>query len=287
MADGTSGERKWLVETAWLAERLSAPDIVVLDGTMHLPTAGRDARTEVLDGHIPGALFFDIDEISDRKSSLPHMLPPATEFASHMRKLGIGDGSHVIVYDTLGLYSAARVWWMFRTMGHADVAVLDGGFNAWREAGGAVEDLPPHVMADRHFTVRPRQDLVRSLEQMKDLVGGAAQVVDARSGPRFRGEIEEPRPGLRRGHMPGALNVYYGDLIGADGRLKPEPEMRAIFEKASVDLARPIVNTCGSGVTAAILALAQSMLGRDDAAVYDGSWAEWGAPKSGGAVETG
>jgi thiosulfate/3-mercaptopyruvate sulfurtransferase len=165
--------------------------------------------------------------------------------------------------------------------------VLDGGFNAWREAGGAVEDLPPHVMADRHFTVRPRQDLVRSLEQMKDLVGGAAQVVDARSGPRFRGEIEEPRPGLRRGHMPGALNVYYGDLIGADGRLKPEPEMRAIFEKASVDLARPIVNTCGSGVTAAILALAQSMLGRDDAAVYDGSWAEWGAPKSGGAVETG
>lgn len=278
---------KPVISAAWLKSHLNAPDVRVLDCSWFMPGSPQTGKQAYDNHHIPGARHFDIDDIADTTVDLPHMLPPPEKFSSRVRRLGLGDGHRIICYDQNGFLASARVWWMFRTMGHADVAVLDGGFNAWREAGGAVEDLPPHVMADRHFTVRPRQDLVRSLEQMKDLVGGAAQVVDARSGPRFRGEIEEPRPGLRRGHMPGALNVYYGDLIGADGRLKPEPEMRAIFEKAGVDLARPIVNTCGSGVTAAILALAQSMLGRDDAAVYDGSWAEWGAPKSGGAVETG
>jgi len=278
---------KPVISAAWLKSHLNAPDVRVLDCSWFMPGSPQTGKQAYDNHHIPGARHFDIDDIADTTLDLPHMLPPPEKFSSRVRRLGLGDGHRIICYDQNGFLASARVWWMFRTMGHADVAVLDGGFNAWREAGGAVEDLPPHVMADRHFTVRPRQDLVRSLEQMKDLVGGAAQVVDARSGPRFRGEIEEPRPGLRRGHMPGALNVYYGDLIGADGRLKPEPEMRAIFEKAGVDLARPIVNTCGSGVTAAILALAQSMLGRDDAAVYDGSWAEWGAPKSGGAVETG
>lgn len=278
---------KPVISAAWLKSHLNAPDVRVLDCSWFMPGSPQTGKQAYDNHHIPGARHFDIDDIADTTVDLPHMLPPPEKFSSRVRRLGLGDGHRIICYDQNGFLASARVWWMFRTMGHADVAVLDGGFNAWREAGGAVEDLPPHVMADRHFTVRPRQDLVRSLEQMKDLVGGAAQVVDARSGPRFRGETEEPRPGLRRGHMPGALNVYYGDLIGADGRLKPEPEMRAIFEKAGVDLARPIVNTCGSGVTAAILALAQSMLGRDDAAVYDGSWAEWGAPKSGGAVETG
>lgn len=278
---------KPVISATWLKSHLNAPDVRVLDCSWFMPGSPQTGKQAYDNHHIPGARHFDIDDIADTTLDLPHMLPPPEKFSSRVRRLGLGDGHRIICYDQNGFLASARVWWMFRTMGHADVAVLDGGFNAWREAGGAVEDLPPHVMADRHFTVRPRQDLVRSLEQMKDLVGGAAQVVDARSGPRFRGEIEEPRPGLRRGHMPGALNVYYGDLIGADGRLKPEPEMRAIFEKASVDLARPIVNTCGSGVTAAILALAQSMLGRDDAAVYDGSWAEWGAPNSGGAVETG
>jgi len=278
---------KPVISAAWLKSHLNAPDVRVLDCSWFMPGSPQTGKQAYDNHHIPGARHFDIDDIADTTLDLPHMLAPPEKFSSRVRRLGLGDGHRIICYDQNGFLASARVWWMFRTMGHADVAVLDGGFNAWREAGGAVEDLPPHVMADRHFTVRPRQDLVRSLEQMKDLVGGAAQVVDARSGPRFRGEIEEPRPGLRRGHMPGALNVYYGDLIGADGRLKPEPEMRAIFEKAGVDLARPIVNTCGSGVTAAILALAQSMLGRDDAAVYDGSWAEWGAPKSGGAVETG
>ena len=278
---------KPVISAAWLKSHLNAPDVRVLDCSWFMPGSPQTGKQAYDNHHIPGARHFDIDDIADTTVDLPHMLPPPEKFSSRVRRLGLGDGHRIICYDQNGFLASARVWWMFRTMGHADVAVLDGGFNAWREAGGAVEDLPPHVMADRHFTVRPRQDLVRSLEQMKDLVGGAAQVVDARSGPRFRGEIEEPRPGLRRGHMPGALNVYYADLIGADGRLKPEPEMRAIFEKAGVDLARPIVNTCGSGVTAAILTLAQSMLGRDDAAVYDGSWAEWGAPKSGGAVETG
>ena len=278
---------KPVISAAWLKSHLNAPDVRVLDCSWFMPGSPQTGKQAYDNHHIPGARHFDIDDIADTTVDLPHMLPPPEKFSSRVRRLGLGDGHRIICYDQNGFLASARVWWMFRTMGHADVAVLDGGFNAWREAGGAVEDLPPHVMADRHFTVRPRQDLVRSLEQMKDLVGGAAQVVDARSGPRFRGEIEEPRPGLRRGHMPGALNVYYGDLIGAEGRLKPEPEMRAIFEKAGVDLARPIVNTCGSGVTAAILTLAQSMLGRDDAAVYDGSWAEWGAPKSGGAVETG
>jgi len=278
---------KPVISAAWLKSHLNAPDVRVLDCSWFMPGSPQTGKQAYASHHIPGARHFDIDDIADTTVDLPHMLPPPEKFSSRVRRLGLGDGHRVICYDQNGFLASARVWWMFRTMGHADVAVLDGGFNAWREAGGAVEDLPPHVMADRHFTVRPRQDLVRNLEQMKDLVGGAAQVVDARSGPRFRGEVEEPRPGLRRGHMPGALNVYYADLIAADGRLKPEPEMRAIFTKAGVDLARPIVNTCGSGVTAAILALAQSILGRDDAAVYDGSWAEWGAPASGGAVETG
>lgn len=279
---------KPLVSAEWLISHLSAPDVRVLDCTYFMPGSPQTGKQVYAAHHIPGARHFDIDDVADTTIALPHMLPPPEKFTSRVRRLGLGDGHRVICYDQNGFVAAARVWWMFRAMGHTDVAVLDGGFNAWRNAGGAVEDLPPHVMSDRHFTVRPRQDLVRNLEQMKDVVDRQAmQVVDARSGPRFRGEVEEPRPGLRRGHMPGALNVYYADLIASDGCLKAADDLRAIFAAAGVDLSRPIVNTCGSGVTAAIVALAQSMAGHDDAAVYDGSWAEWAQADSGGAVETG
>jgi thiosulfate/3-mercaptopyruvate sulfurtransferase len=279
---------KPVISAEWLKSHLTAPDVRVLDCTYFMPGSPQTGKQAYDAHHIPGARHFDIDDIADTTIPLPHMLPPPEKFSSRVRKLGLGDGHRVICYDQNGFLASARVWWMFRTMGHADVAVLDGGFNAWRNAGGAVEDLPPHFVADRHFTVRPRQDLVRSMDQVKqNLESKVAQVVDARSGPRFRAEAPEPRPGLRGGHIPGSLNVYYADLIAADGRLKSEADMRAVFAAAGVDLSKPIINSCGSGVTAAILTLAQSMLGHDDGAVYDGSWTEWGQPDSGGPVETG
>ncbi len=279
---------KPVVTADWLKSHLSAPDVRVLDCTWFMPGSPQTGKQAYDAHHIPGARHFDIDDIADTTTTLPHMLPPPEKFSSRLRRLGLGDGHRVICYDQNGFLASARAWWMFRVMGHGDVAVLDGGFNAWRNAGGAVEDLPPHFQADRHFTVRPRRDLVRDLAQVKEtLATSSAQVVDARSGPRFRAEVPEPRPGVRGGHMPGAINVYYGDVIAADGALKPESELRAVFEKSGVDLSRPIINTCGSGVTAAILALAQSVAGHDDAAVYDGSWSEWGMPDSGGEVQAG
>jgi len=278
---------KPVVSADWLKSHLTAPDVRMLDCTYFMPGSPQTGRQAYDAHHIPGARFFDIDDVADTTVNLPHMLPPPEKFSSRVRRLGLGDGHRVICYDQNGFLASARVWWMFRIMGHADVAVLDGGFEAWRTAGGEVEDLPPHFVADRHFTVRPRRDIVRTLEQVQHaLETGSAQVVDARSAPRFRGEVEEPRPGLRKGHMPGAISVPFGDLL-ANGAFKPEADLRAVFEKAGVDLSKPITNTCGSGVTAAILTLAQSLLGHDDAAVYDGSWSEWGLPNSGGGVETG
>ena len=269
---------KPLVTADWLRSHPTAPDVRVLDCSWFMPDSPRTGRQAYDAHHIPGARFFDIDDIADTDTTLPHMLPAPEKFSSRVRRLGLGDGHRVICYDQNGFMASARVWWMFRVMGHGDVAVLDGGFEAWRGAGGAVEDLPPHFMADRHFSVRPRRDLVRDLDQMKQTVdGGGAQVVDARSAPRFRGEAPEPRPGLRGGHIPGSLNVPYGQLLAADGHMKSEADLRALFEGAGVDLSKPIINTCGSGVTAAVLALAQSVAGHDRAAVYDGSWAEWGA----------
>ncbi len=279
---------KPIVSAEWLRAHLTAPDIRVLDCTYFMPGSPQTGRQAYEAHHIPGARFFDIDDIADTDSSLPHMLPPPEKFSSRVRKLGLGDGHRVICYDQNGFMAAARVWWMFRSMGHGDVAVLDGGFDAWRAAGGAVEDLPPHFQADRHFTVRPRRDLVKDIDQVKAaLSGGSAQIVDARSAPRFRGEMEEPRPGLRKGHMPGSINVHYASIIARDGKLKSDAELKAAFAEAGVDLGKPIINSCGSGVTAAILALAQSIAGHDDGAVYDGSWSEWGLPSSGGQVETG
>jgi thiosulfate/3-mercaptopyruvate sulfurtransferase len=277
-----------IVSAEWLKSHLTAPDVRVLDCTYFMPGSPRTGREVYGAHHIPGARFFDIDDVADSDSTLPHMMPSPEKFSSRVRKLGLGDGHRVICYDQNGFLGSARVWWMFRTMGHADVAVLDGGFEAWRAAGGAVEDLPPHFLADRHFTVRPRRDLVRDIEQMKaNISTKAAQVVDARALARFKGEVEEPRPGLRRGHIPGSISLHYTQLIGADGKMKPDAELKAIFANAGVDLGKPIVNTCGSGVTAAILALAQSIVGNGDAAVYDGSWSEWGLPASNTPVDAG
>jgi len=279
---------KPVVSAEWLRSHLTAPDVRVLDCSYFMPGSPQTGRQIYDAHHIPGARFFDIDDVADTDNSLPHMLPSPEKFSSRVRRLGLGDGHRVICYDQNGFLASARVWWMFRAMGHGDVAVLDGGFEAWRNAGGAVEDLPPHFHADRHFTVRPRRDLGRDIGQMKaTATTKTAQIVDARAAPRFRGEVEEPRPGLRRGRIPGSINVPFATVVAPDGRMKSEDELKAVFDKAGVDLSKPIVNTCGSGVTAAILALAQSLAGHDDAAVYDGSWSEWGKPESETPVETG
>jgi len=267
-----------VVPPSWLAERLNAPDIRVLDATWFLPGDARDAKALYAERRIPGAMFFDIDDIADTDSPLPHMLPRPEKFAARMRKLGVGDGARVIVYDNQGLFSAARVWWTFRVMGHDDVAVLDGGFPAWERAGYSVESGVPQQRMERHFTARLRADLVRDSGDMRRLVaGGGASILDARPAPRFRGEAPEPRPGLRSGHMPGSSSIPSGALVNEQGSLRPADELSQIFADADVDLAKPAVCSCGSGVTAPIIALALARLGRWDAAVYDGSWAEWGA----------
>ena len=267
-----------LVDVHWLAARLDAPDVRVIDATVFPPGDGRDPRLAHTEARLPGAVFFDIDEIADTASDLPHMLPSPEKFAARMRRLGVGDGNRIVVYDQLGLFSAARVWWTLRVMGHDDVVVLDGGLPAWRAAGLALEDGPPNKLSERHFTARLRQDLVRSLADMRTLVAaGGDAIVDARAGGRFVGRDPEPRAGLRGGHMPGAANVPFLNVLTDDRRMKSRDALAAIFASARVDTQRPVACTCGSGLTAAVLALALARLGRWDAAVYDGSWAEWGA----------
>ncbi|KAB2912493.1 MAG: 3-mercaptopyruvate sulfurtransferase [Hyphomicrobiaceae bacterium] len=271
----------WIVETDWLARHLDAPDLVILDGSMHLPNAGRDAKAEYLAEHIPGALFFDINDIADETSPLPHMLPSTVKFASRMKKMGIGDGMRVVAYDSEGLYSAARVWWTFRVMGHTDVAVLNGGLKKWKAEGRPCEDGRPAPRSERHFTPRFHGEFVRDVNDVKALAGSpSAQIVDARSAGRFEGTAPEPRAGLRSGHIPGSRNVPFTTLLNGDGTLKSVAELRRIFAEAGVDTARPVVASCGSGVTAGVVALALAMIGRPDAAVYDGSWTEWGADPS-------
>lgn len=267
-----------IVTPAWLADNLKSPDLRVIDATWFLATDTRDAKALYAERRIPGAVYFDIDEIAATTSDLPHMLPAPEKFASRMRKAGIGDGSRIVIYDNQGLFSAARVWWTFRVMGHDDVYVLDGGFPAWEKAGYEIETGPPLPRTERHFTVRMRGDLVRDLKDMRRLIEtGAAPILDARPAPRFRGEAPEPRAGLRSGHMPGALSVPSGSLVNENGQLRSAEELGQIFATAGADPARPAVCSCGSGVTAAIIALALARLGRWDAAVYDGSWAEWGS----------
>jgi thiosulfate/3-mercaptopyruvate sulfurtransferase len=262
-----------LVSTQWLAGHLASPDISIIDCSWHLPAAKRDAKAEFLAERIPSAQFFDIDLISDTDTTLPHMLPKPEKFASHVRKMGIGDGKKVICYDSVGLYSAARVWWTFKVFGHDDVAVLDGGLLKWKAEDLPLEDGPPAKPQERHFTARFQSMLVRDKADVRK----ALQVADARAPGRFRGEEPEPRPGVRAGHMPGAKNVHYAALINADGTLKSEAELAKIFESAGVDISKPVVASCGSGITAAILSLALTEIGARNHALYDGSWVEWGA----------
>lgn len=267
-----------LVETQWLARHLQAPDVHVVDGSWYMPSEGRDAKAEFLERHIPGAVFFDLDEIADTDSPLPHMLPSPEKFTARVRKLGLGDGNRIVVYDGAGLFSAARVWWMFRVFGHDDVAILNGGLPKW-VAEGLPTDSGPAMPRERHFTARVNHLLVRDLDQMKaNLESRTEEVVDARSPSRFKGEQPEPREGLRAGHIPGSRNVPYGSLLDPDTRtVLPADALAERFRASGIDLSKPIVATCGSGVTAAALAFGLHLLGHEKTAVYDGSWAEWGS----------
>jgi thiosulfate/3-mercaptopyruvate sulfurtransferase len=264
-----------VVTTEWLAKELGKPDLRVLDGTWHMPQLRRDARAEFAQGHIPGAAFFDIDAIADPTTTLPHMLPTAEAFAAAVGDLGVGSGDRVVVYDARGVVSAARVWWTFRVFGHDSVAVLDGGLRAWKAEGRPLETGAP-TPPRREFHARRRPELVRDLDAMRrNLATRAEQVLDARSRGRFAGTEPEPRPGLRGGHIPGSLNLPYETLYRPDGTLLPPDGLRAAIEAAGVDLGKPITTSCGSGVTASVLALALHLVGVPRAAVYDGSWTEW------------
>jgi thiosulfate/3-mercaptopyruvate sulfurtransferase len=241
-----------------------------------MPADKRDPKAEYDKAHIPGARYFDIDDISDNRSDLPHMVPPVEKFMSRLRAMGVGDGHQVVVYDGAGMFSAARVWWLFRLMGQNDVAVLDGGFPKWLAEGHPTEDLPP-MIRDRHMTVRRQNHLVKDVTQVSAASKlGDHEIIDARSPGRFRGTDPEPRAGLRSGHIPGSKNVFFKSLLNADWTMKDLDGLRAEFERAGVDLSKPAITSCGSGVTAAVLSLALERLGHRNHSLYDGSWTEWG-----------
>lgn len=264
-----------LVSTAWLAERLGAPDVKIADASWFLPPMGRDGREEYDRAHIPGAVYFDIDDIADSDNPLPHMLPDAAKFASRVGALGLGDGIQIILYDNNRYSASARAWWMFRAFGHDNVAVLDGGLAKWQAEGRPVDDavVTPH---ETHFTARENPVLVRDLEQMRaNLADLPELVIDARAAGRFAATEPEPRAGLRSGHIPGSVCVPYLELIEEDGTLAPQDVLRRRFAEAGIDQ-RPITTTCGSGVTACTVALALYDIGVPEVAVYDGSWTEWG-----------
>jgi len=273
----STDDPKTLVSTVWLAAHLKDPDLRILDGTLFMADEGRDARAEYEAAHIPGARFFDIDDISDARSDLPHMVPPVEKFMSRLRGMGVGDGHQVVVYDAKGLFSAARVWWLFRLMGQNNIAVLDGGFPKWQAEGRPTEDLPPMVR-DRHMTVRRQNYMVRDVTQVSAASKlGDHEILDARSAARFRGDAPEPREGLRAGHVPGSRNVPYTELLNDDRTMKDPDSLRAVFAAAGVDMTKPVITSCGSGVTAAMINLALERIGKTDHALYDGSWTEWGA----------
>ncbi|NCO20440.1 MAG: 3-mercaptopyruvate sulfurtransferase [Rhodobacterales bacterium] len=265
-----------LVSTEWLGRHLKDPDLRILDASWYLPEMGRDGKVEYDTAHIPGARFVSAEDVSDASAGLPNTVPPVEKFVSRMRRMGVGDGHQVVIYDGAGLFSAARLWWLFRLMGKTDVAVLDGGFAKWQTEQRPVEDLSP-VLRDRHITVTRQNHLLRDVTEVAAASKlGEHQIVDARAAERFAGVAPEPRPGLRAGHIPGSRNLPYKMLLNADGTMKAPDALRAAFAAAGVDLARPIITTCGSGVTAAILSLALELLGHRDHGLYDGSWAEWG-----------
>ncbi len=266
-----------VVSTQWLAEHLSAPDVRVVDASRYMPDAKRDPKAEYNEAHIPGAVYFNIDEISDSASPYPHMLPAPEKFASRVKAMGLGDGHRIVVYDGAGLFTAARVWRMFRAMGPEDVFVLDGGFPKWRAEGRPTEDLPP-VHRTRHFTPRPNHLILRDADQIKEnLKTKREQIVDARSPGRFSGSEPEPRPGVRSGHIPGSKNLHYQKLLNPDGTLRKPEALAAAFREAGIDVTKPVTASCGSGVTAAIILLALEAIDAPEGALYDGSWSEWGA----------
>jgi thiosulfate/3-mercaptopyruvate sulfurtransferase len=263
------------VSTEWLVARLNEPDLGIIDASWHLPTAGRDGDAEFRQAHIPGAVFFNIDVVADTSSGLPHMLPDAHAFGVAMTALGLGDGMHFVIYDAHGLFAAARVWWTLRAFGVREVKILDGGFPKWQREGRPVEHGEPRRQP-RRFTPRLDHSFVSSIDDVrKALESGAAQVVDARPADRFEGRAPEPRPGLKSGHIPGSLNVPFVEIV-ENGHIKSAEALAAIFASHGVDLAKPVMTTCGSGVSAAILALATEEAGGRVAGLYDGSWAEWG-----------
>jgi len=277
-----------LVTTEWLADNLSSPDLRVVDGSYYLPNEEIDARAKYEEQHIPGAVFFDIDDISDTTSPLPHMVPPPHKFSSRVRKLGLGDGLRYVIYDQRGIFSAPRVWWTFRYFGHEDVAVLDGGLPKWLAEERPVEDGTVRT-GERHFTPRVDGLLLREKDQiLANIDRKREQVLDARSKERFEGTAPEPRAGLRSGHIPGSCNLPFPELLNSETQtyLKPNA-LRARFEASGIDLSKPIVTSCGSGVTAAILSFALYLLGARETAVYDGSWSEWGQAEETTPVETG
>ncbi len=267
-----------LVSTEWLEEHLSAPDIRIVDATWHMPGSDRNARTEYGEAHIPGAVFFDIDEICDLDNPLPHMLPSLEKMSSRMRSLGIGDGNRVIVYDNSDVRSAARVWFMLKAFGLWDVAILDGGFQKWKNERRQIEDIPP-IPRQRHFTARFNTTKLRDLNHMMaNLDHKKEQVVDARAPGRFQGTDPEPREGMKCGSIPGSYNVFFRNLLNAeDGTFKAADDIRQIFEAAGVNLKQSIVTSCGSGITASVLMLALYLIGHEENALYDGSWSEWGS----------
>lgn len=264
-----------LVSPAWLAGHLA--EVTVVDASWYMPGDRRDPRAEFAAAHIPGAVFFDIDAIADHATGLPHMLPSPGEFSQAVGALGIGDGQTVVVYDGGGIFSAPRVWWMLKAMGHDRVKVLDGGFAKWQRECRPVESglAEPAI---KSFTANPKPEIIRSFDDVMGVVRtGSAQIVDARSAGRFTASEAEPRPGVRGGHMPGAANVHFRTLLTEEGTFRPPAELRALFRKAGIDGSTPVVTTCGTGVTAAILMLALGEIGARDVALYDGSWTEWGA----------
>lgn len=268
---------KTLVSTEWLAAHLKDPDLRILDASWYMPAEARDAKAEFAKAHIPNARFFDIDDVSDHRSDLPHMAPPVEKFMSRLRAMGVGDGHQVVVYDGSGLFSAARVWWLFKLMGQDNIAVLDGGLPKWLSEGRPVNDEDP-VIRDRHMTVHRRAELVKDVTQVSSASKlGDYEIVDARAPERFRGDVPEPREGLRSGHIPRAKNVFFKSLLNGDQTLKSPAEVKAIFVSAGVDLQKPVITSCGSGVTAAVLSLALEAIGKTDHSLYDGSWTEWGA----------
>ncbi len=265
-----------LVSTEWLAEHMSAPDVRIVDASWYMPQEGRDPAVEYELRHIREAVFFDIDDIADTDSPLPHMLPSPEKFASRVRKLGLGDGNRIVCYDGGMMMSAARAWWMFRTFGHDDVAILDGGLTKWMEEGRPVDDHP-RSPRERHFTARLNSTMVRSIDQMiANLESGTDQVVDARSQGRFDGTAPEPREGLRSGHIPGSVCVPFTELLNEDKTIRDAAGLSGAFAQAGVDMHKSVVASCGSGISAALTVFALHLLGHRRIAVYDGSWTEWG-----------